>query len=76
MVLAIRAGGRNARAAGKDLVPLVSAQFSGDISSVMTGGDEMTSSGAAGVEDVVGVLAHPAKSIAAPRMMTAGLNTR
>ncbi|MFZ0828287.1 MAG: hypothetical protein WAO02_12780 [Verrucomicrobiia bacterium] len=41
----------------------------------MTGGDEMTSSGMMGGEDVVGVLAHPAKRTAALTMMAAGLNT-
>jgi hypothetical protein len=36
----------------------------------MTGGDEMTSSG------TVGVLAHPARRIAAPTKRAAGLNIR
>jgi hypothetical protein len=49
---------------------LVFDQFNEVVSSAMTGGDEMVSSG------TVGVVAHPAKRIAVPTMMPAGLNTR
>ena len=69
LVREIRTAGRNDRAAGKGGEPLVSAQFNGDPSVLMTGGDVMASSGAGGVEE------HPAKRIAAPTTMAAGLYT-
>jgi len=60
----------NDRAAGIFLTTLVSVQFNEEFSPTMTGGDEMVSSGMVGME------AHPARRIAAPTMMTTGLNTR
>jgi hypothetical protein len=68
--LAVGVAGLNDRAAGNCLTALGSVQFNEDASPVMTGGDEMTSSG------TVGVLAHPARRIAAPIRMAAGLNIR
>jgi hypothetical protein len=65
-----RAAGRDDRGAGNCWTTLVFDQFNEVVSSAMTGGDEMVSSG------TVGVVAHPAKRIAVPTMMPAGLNTR
>jgi hypothetical protein len=62
--------GLNDRAAGIFLTTFVSDQFNGEFSPTMTGGDEMVSSGMVGVEE------HPARRIAAPTMMAAGLYTR
>jgi hypothetical protein len=59
----------NDRAAGNLLMALVSDQFNEDVPADR-GGDEMVSSGMVGVE------AHPARRIAAPTMMAAGLNIR
>jgi hypothetical protein len=52
------------------LAAFVSDQFNEDASPVMTGGDEMISSG------TVGTLAHPARRTAAMPKMAAGLNIR
>ncbi len=53
--------GLHGRAAGIFLTTLVSVQLNGEFSPVMTGGDEMVSSGMVGVEE------HPARRIAAPK---------
>jgi len=69
-VLVVGVTALNDRAAGNLLAALVSDQFNEEASPVMTGGDEITSSG------VVGVEAHPARRIAAPTKMAADLNIR
>ena len=70
MVLAVGVTGLNDRAAGNLFTTLVAVQFNEEASLDMTGGDEMTSSGALGVE------AHPVRSIAATNMIASDLNTQ
>jgi len=69
LVLAVGIAGLNDRAAGNFLMASVSVQFNED-TPADRGGDEMVSFGMVGVEE------HPARRIAAPTMMAAGLNIR
>ena len=69
MVLVAGVTGLNDRAAGNVFTALASDQFNED-APADRGGDEMVSFGMVGVEE------HPARRIAAPTMMAAGLNIR
>jgi hypothetical protein len=70
LVRTVGTTGFNGRAEGIFLTMLVSVQLNAEFVPAMTGGDEMVSSGMVGVEE------HPARRIAAPTKMAAGLNIR